>query len=860
MAPPSGEHLQLRTLGAHALLRGDGSALALQRRPFALLAFVAASTRGASREKTLGVLWADTDEERARHAMAQAVYALRRACGGDVIVGTATLCIDPALVEADVGALARALAANDADGVAALYHGPFLDGFHLGNADEFERWMDAERERLRVAVGRVYQRAAAAAGEPHAAAEWWRRAATLDPLDTRIALALAESLAASGDATAAVKHAELHQALRRAELDLPPEPALAALVERLRAHRPIPSRSAPDASSPTEPPRTGPDPAIPPRSSATIEAPPIEPPAAAPRRRSVHARWIVGGVLAAVAIVAAGAVVLTRQVRPLSDQRVVVAPFEDETGDTTLAPLGDMAADWVAGELARTGLVQVVDSRMALGSVQRGARTGDGNAAARAREFARSVGAGIVVWGEYYRRGDSIEVHSEITDVRDGMLLRDVPPIAAPARDPIVAVQQLTGRVMGALATLEDPRLGDWANRRGVPPSYAAYREFIEGLSANGRLEFTTALVHYRRAVALDTTFVDPDLFALRIYEQIGAPATADSLIQHVERASDRLTPFNRLLIQFLDADLNGDPERAYQVAHEADREIRTSESELMVAEAADRVERPREATSRFAHLDPTSGWMHGWSYVCREMVDAAHVAGENDVALRFATAARRNYPDALVPYYCAAEARVGTGDVPGALAEVDSAATVATEPIWQLDEVLYRIGSELYVHGHVAEARRLWERQVAWDDAQPASARGVRSRDHEIRALAALGRSREALAQARALAVATPADPAAEGTLGVAELASGDTSAARAVADRLARRLAASRHAWDRGPIARAASRLAAAFGDDTAAVTFLREALKDGAVSLFDVHRSAAYDTIRRRPDFVAVTTPRG
>jgi hypothetical protein len=42
--------------------------------------------------------------------------------------------------------------------------------------------------------------------------------------------------------------------------------------------------------------------------------------------------------------------------------------------------------------------------------------------------------------------------------------------------------------------------------------------------------------------------------------------------------------------------------------------------------------------------------------------------------------------------------------------------------------------------------------------------------------------------------------------------------------------------------------------------AVAFLREALKDGAVTLFDMHRSTAYDPIRRRPDFVAIATPRG
>src|SRR6185437_13867986 len=141
--------LYLRTFGTCALERADGAPLDLQRRPLALLAFVAAAgTRGTTREKAVGFLWPNADEDRARHSLAQAVYALKRACDADPVEGGAGLRLDEAVVSADLLDFERAIAAGEHEQAAQLYMGAFLDGFHLPNAGEFERWMDGERARL----------------------------------------------------------------------------------------------------------------------------------------------------------------------------------------------------------------------------------------------------------------------------------------------------------------------------------------------------------------------------------------------------------------------------------------------------------------------------------------------------------------------------------------------------------------------------------------------------------------------------------------------------------------------------------------------------------------------------------------
>ncbi len=866
--------LQLYTLGAPTLRRADEAPVTLQRRPLALLAMVAAAgASGVSREKVIAVLWPDADEEKGRHALAQSIYALRRACGADVVTGSATLRLDPDVITADVAELAKSLKDNDAARVAELYQGAFLDGFRLPNADEFDRWLERERERLRGAVARGFERAASSAsgrGELREAANWWKRVAALDPLDSRVALALAEALAAAGDTSAAVKQAEVHQALRRAELDLPPDPSLVALVARLRSAKNTPRAAVP--ASAQQPPSAAPVVAQPSQSGsssselhqAAAAVSPVrrdDPGAdARPRRRRLQLWGAVALVVVAGSLVAARGAWLARTGGALDQRRVMVSVLANRTGDPTLAPLGDMAADWVGTELARTGLVNVVDSRSVIGAPSSTDRNTD-DPGAKAREAARAAGAGVVVWGSYYKRGDSLELHAELTDVRDGALIRQVPLIVAPANNPMSAVQQLAEHVMGALATVQDPRLGDWAHRRGTPPSYDSYREFVEGLEANGRQDFAGALPYYRRSVQLDSTFIDPLFFAASAEEQLGDPAAADSLLSRVALARDRLTPFDAHLLDFLVALLHGDPDRAYVVARAAAQQLGTSETFLMAAQASDHVDRPREAVDWFTRMDMNSGWMSSWALECREPVEAAHIAGRADAALGFAQMGRRNAPDAIAPRFCMAEAEIGLGDIPAALAEVDSAAAVPVASGWKFDELLYRIGNEMATHHHPDQARALWRRLVSWDATHADSGWwDSGTRDREVRALLYLGRSTDALRRAREFVAAFPTDPVALGTLGMAEAATGDTVSARATADGLSHRLAGSTHAWERGPLARAQARIESSLGHRVQAAALLREALQDVSITEFDLHRSPAYFPLRGTPAFADLVIPRG
>jgi serine/threonine-protein kinase len=247
--------LRLRTFGTLSIEGREGplTGAATQRRRLALLALLAtAGSRGMSRDKVVACLWPESDAERARHALAQLLYALRRDLpDGALVAEGSMLRLSAELISSDVGDFEAALDAGDRASLAravTLYVGPFLDGFFLGDVPEFERWVDGERARLaKRATTALEQLAAgaAAAGDDGEAIRWWRQLAALEPLSSRVAVSLMQALAAAGDRVGAIRHARVHEALVRQELDAAPDAAVTALAERLREEPAPPAVAAP---------------------------------------------------------------------------------------------------------------------------------------------------------------------------------------------------------------------------------------------------------------------------------------------------------------------------------------------------------------------------------------------------------------------------------------------------------------------------------------------------------------------------------------------------------------------------------------------------------------------------------------
>lgn len=233
--------LRLALLGAPSLERGGGlvDGRAAHRHRLALLALLAlAPGRRLGRDRLLAWLWPESDTRHGRNLLKVSTYVLRSALGDAALLSAGDeLRLNSELVTVDVLEFEGALQRGDHARAAALYAGPFMDGFFLREAPAFERWLEAERARLAGGYARALEAladAAEAARHLPAAVEWWRRRAVQDPYDSRVAVRLMQALDAAGNRAGALQHAEIHQRLLRAEFGAAPAPDVAALAARLQ--------------------------------------------------------------------------------------------------------------------------------------------------------------------------------------------------------------------------------------------------------------------------------------------------------------------------------------------------------------------------------------------------------------------------------------------------------------------------------------------------------------------------------------------------------------------------------------------------------------------------------------------------
>ena len=222
-----------------------------QRHRIALLTLiVCAWPQPLARDRAMAMLWPERDTAGGRRLLNLAVHVLRTALGEGAITSTGdALLLDPSRIWCDLHEIRLAMAAGDADAVVQGY-APLLDGFHLDDSVDFEYWLEERRRELDHAYFNALRAVAERQereGDVHGRVTTCRRLVAADPHSSAYALALMEALDAAGDRLGAVQHAAEHARRLRDDLELDPDPEVAALADRLRT---APAKRRPAASAP----------------------------------------------------------------------------------------------------------------------------------------------------------------------------------------------------------------------------------------------------------------------------------------------------------------------------------------------------------------------------------------------------------------------------------------------------------------------------------------------------------------------------------------------------------------------------------------------------------------------------------
>ncbi|HET7693576.1 MAG TPA: BTAD domain-containing putative transcriptional regulator [Gemmatimonadota bacterium] len=551
-APPA-PPFRLETLGRLALRGPTGVApasdFAQQNRRLALLAAVAAAgERGRNRDQLLLFFWPDASQQRARHSLEQTLYLIRRSVDAEIFLGVNPLRLNTAVITSDVEDFEAAIGAGDLEAAVELYEGPFLEGFYLTEAPEFEQWTDGERSRLQALYLKALERLAEGAeraGDNEAALAWWRKLSDADSLSTRYALGLMRGLASTGEHAAALRHARSHERLVEKELGAGAGPEIAALAEEIRARAkdsPVRPPSNPDDDRGLT--RTEPDARRPVDSDARPEVDSGErektgsPSPLLGAHRSRASLWYaaiaaLGLVTAVLASMWLGNEPAEPQPADAAEPSIAVLPLSNLSTDPGDAMLADGMTEALIAMLAKAGDLRVIASTSAFAFRDRETDV---------RTIADSLRVANVVEGGVQKIGSRLRVQVRLVDARDGSTRwsetydREIDDLFVVQED----IARSVARELGA-------RLGGGA---AAPPlsrnrarSVAAYELYLRGndpallRSDAGPHQ---ALDYFRQAIAIDSTYAAAWAGLARMYGRVQSTENPGMPIEELRALSEQ--------------------------------------------------------------------------------------------------------------------------------------------------------------------------------------------------------------------------------------------------------------------------------------------------------------------------------
>jgi len=558
--------------------------------------------------------------------------------------------------------------------------------------------------------------------------------------------------------------------------------------------------------------------------------------------RRPRARWgrrVLAGAALGMVMLLVGAVVfvphtmrarvltLLRRPNPaLLSSRVLIAPFSNETGDTTLDALGAMAADWIGQGLSGVSGIEVVDPRTTLATqkvVQRipwPLRTRD-----EARAMAREVGAGTLVSGTIYRDGDSLLFQAKITDVVHGRLVRALAPVGGTRTAPSQVLAELQRRVAGSLvlAATTGTSLGGFAE----PPSLVAYEEMYRGVEAYYRGDDSSQYAHFERAARLDTTYTTPLVLLAFAHTYNFEFGIADTVIHRAERLGLRLAPAERAFLDHLEAFLRGDHDGALRAAERlASLTPGSPESQLLLASIALSSRKPRLAIETLRQVDPDRGLNLAGPFYWIYQAEAAAQLGDWPRSLMMAQSGLQRFPDHPTPYRLKARALARLGRVTE-MEETISALPAPGDPLVEESRLSLGLWGELRATGRGGAADSLMTQYARLLD----SVQGDTAQETRFTRGAVLWRAGR-LAESRAIFAALAARDT--GTIRLRDLAQlGIVSAKlgdRQAALQAERTIAAANPRYQRGMPKLLQAEIAAALGEHERSIQLLRQGLALG------------------------------
>jgi len=868
--------IELRALGPLDLCDQQGfpleGVLAQPKRAALLVYLVLARPRGNhTRDTLLTTFWPEADDAHARSSLSQSLYYLRREIPAEVLISRGpNLKVDATKVHADVFAFEEAVGQGRWQNALDLYKGELLSGFHVAAAPDFEHWIHIERDRLReLAAKAAWARAKEwiAVGKPLEAERTAQRALLLAPTDETPVREFIEALAAAGERAAALSFYDRFRRILARMLEVDPSPDTAAVGMAVR-NGTTPMAAGDELPPSPRQPQRQPDSAGASKDAGSElpSSPRPESGRSPPLTFRLDARWPRRNRLAlaitAVLILAATVSILIARTPGTGTPRVMVLPFENQTGDASLEPLGRMVSDWISNSLIQVPEIRIVPREL-LSEALAGAR--QPREAWQSSELGRMAGftgATVALTGVFYRRGNNLEFHTQLLDLSSNQPMAIIEPVQAPVTDPLQAIDSLRIQVLGALATRLSPMTSWELPRMAQPPTYDAYLAFLQGSQSWLVGEYAAGAHWFEEAFAQDTTYLRALMWAWAAHMNAGNQGRVDSLQAILRARRDHLSRYDQYWLDVYSARTNGNYGAWVTAARGAVELNPLGPLRLSLVLALLASNRPGEAREELedwmAELPLSIRRYYGLSI---HHANVLHTVGDYREELMMARRRRDEIPAGELAL---AEAE---GRALAALGDLDSFRLLVAE-VEVLDseellrgQALASLAMELRAHGHRNASLDLVERTLRWHARLPAELRSGRQGRQLLASLLYMGeRWSEAadlwgVLERGALGVDLIR---AVGRQGTAAARLGDPARAEAATQRLTSLETSTPTSLGQATLYRA--RIAAVLGKSERAVPLMRQAFSQGQAFGLWLHRDMDLESLRGYGPYEQLVAPEG
>jgi serine/threonine protein kinase/tetratricopeptide (TPR) repeat protein len=525
-------------------------------------------------------------------------------------------------------------------------------------------------------------------------------------------------------------------------------------------------------------------------------------------------------------------------------KRVVVVPFRNQTGDPSLDPLGKMVADWTTQGLLQTGLAEVIPPERLLQLEE----------TKSIRSIAKATGASMIVMGSYYKLGETIQFQAKVMDANE-KILQAIEPITSETAKIMDGVESVRQWVLGALAVVVDKELKGLTGTGFRPPCYEAYKQYIRGRDLyEKQSDYTGAIEYFKRAHAIDTSFINPLIWLCNGYAKLGQSAQFDSLLRYLDLRRSQLTPLQQLEIDWISGWSSGDRMKALNAMREAARIAPGCTYAYDWGYQAFRVNRPRECIEAFKTANQEQQWLPYWDCFAASY----HLLGEHKKELEIARQARKRFPDSFSPLNHEVRAFAALGKIEEIKKLIEESQTF-TKPGFTTGSpggTMRIAGEELRAHGDEDAAMTFLNQAIQWYRSRPTEELDSLFRDGYGLTLYYARRWEEAKSVFEELAKEAPDNTWCQRYIGCIAARQGDREKALKVSEWL--RNLKQPHLGGHYTYYRAC--IAAILGDKDQAVTLLKENFLQGFGYSTDFHKDFDFESLWDYPPFIELLKPKG